>query len=410
MIAKPAYERILLPAILLAAVAVRLSDLAAVPPALPASGDAREYHEIAQRWLTTGRYLSGGQGVPKGRYAVRTPGYPALLMALYASADRLRLNELFLVRAANIAMDVATCLMVFLAGQSAGNPPAGLIAASLAAFSPSLRLAATQHMPETLTTFLICAGFLAMTAAFQKLSLLPSALSGFFFGLASLVRPTLVLFPAAFLVASWPLRARLARLSLCAVLFVGSLCAAVSPWAVRNALVFGRPVPLSSLGGLNLWAGNYLPFHGAVRPATYNLMQLQLPRQPRDEMDADAMLTRAGLRQLLHNLVAHPLAFSRLVWRKHQVFWECYGCQGRPGGVHRLVLLLALVGIGLSVFEWTRLGPAVTIAAYLNLVHLAAYVEPGRYSATILPEVFFLAAFGVVFLAGRGVRYRQEVA
>jgi len=404
MPAKQAHRRILLLAILLTALALRLRDLAVVHPTLPVSGDAREYHEIAQRWLTTGIYLSGGQGVPKGRRAVRTPGYPALLMALYASADRLRLNRLFLVRAANIAMDLATCLMIFVAAALAGNAAAGLIGAFLVAASPSLRLAASQHMPETLTAFLLCAGFLAMTAAFKKQSPWASALSGLLFGLASLVRPTLALFPAAFLLAAWPLRARMAKLLACAVMFAACFCAAISPWALRNALVFGRPVPLSSLGGLNLWAGNYLPFHGVVRPATYDIMRRELSRQPRDEMDADAMLMRAGLRQIGRNLITRPRAFFGLLWRKHLVFWECYGCEGRPEGLYRLVLLLALVGVGLSAFEWAGLGPAVAVVGYLNLLHLATYTEAGRYSVPILPQVFLLAAYGLVFLGGKGVK------
>jgi hypothetical protein len=404
MSANHAHRRILLLAILLTALVLRLRDIAVVPPALSASGDAREYHEIAERWLITGRYLSGGQGVPKGRCAVRTPGYPALLAALYACADRLGLNRLLLVRAANIAMDLATCLMVFLAAGWAGSVLAGAIAAVLAAVSPSLRLAACQAMPETLTTFLVCAGFLAMIVSFQRLWLWPCAVSGFLFGLAALVRPTWTLFPAAFVLALCPLRLRLRRFSLCAAVFAASFLAAVGPWGVRNALVFGRPVPLSSLGGLNLWAGNYLPFHGVVRPATYEVMAGELPHWPRDEMEADAMLMRVGLRQIGHNLARRPLAFLELLWGKHLVFWECYGCRGRPAGLYRLVLVLALVGAGLSVFEWTRLGPAVAAALYLNLLHAATYVEAGRYSAPILPQVFFLAAMGLVFLGRRGVK------
>jgi hypothetical protein len=73
---------------------------------LPGGGDAVEYDIIATTLLDHGRFVTPDHGLPHGKYAVRTPGYPAFLAAIYWAGERAFGSKFALLRPVQVMLDL----------------------------------------------------------------------------------------------------------------------------------------------------------------------------------------------------------------------------------------------------------------------------------------------------------------
>ena len=167
-------------------------------------------------------------------------------------------------------------------GSLAFGRRAGLVAAVFAAFYPDLVWFSTRFWSETLFIVLLWWAIERTLAADLSGSRRTAAVAGALWALAALTRELAVyLVPLAALwmlrpravmpvrpwvkesppgeapAASWytRLRPERTRLAAAAALVLVSLLTLV-PWTVRNAIVFRAFIPVSTMGGLNLWQGN----------------------------------------------------------------------------------------------------------------------------------------------------------
>jgi hypothetical protein len=245
-----------------------------------------------------------------------------------------------------------------------------------------------------------------------------AAAAGALFGLATLTRElALYLVPLVLLwmVRPWAVGATSVGtrivLSRNRLVGAGALLLAtvitIAPWTLRNAIVFRAFVPVSTMGGLNLWQGNTTLTHlqiydllagidGAVAQDRYCrrlAWETIAGRQPGwvFEKLAEQMpeFWKAGS-EVLDHLVGRdacgPLAPARLV-------------------VIELVLvlpylaLLALAPVGVARLRFTP--PALlllVLAAAYNAAHVAAYATT-RFRLPVLPVLFMLAG---ALIVGRG--------
>ena len=375
---------------------------------LPGGGDAVEYDIIATTLLQHGRFLTPAHGLPHGEYAVRTPGYPAFLAAIYWAGERWLGSEFGLLRPAQVALDLATLLLVFALARRLLGRRQALVAAGLYAAYPGFWWAASVAFTETVSIFLWAAAVLILTIGFEHRRARSFAVAGAILGAAALVRPTgqgFVLFLLAALIAVYGARDR--RWLWHFLAFAVAFAAVTAPWAVRNYRIFHRPVGLSSFGGLNFFVGNCLPFHGMFRQATYPMVN-QITAGASDEFQADRALWRAGWRNIRSYLVHHPGDYAGLLWRKFHTFWAPYhgeaviiGWRGRGltgAQLHGALLLLGLVGLLVAALSGRRYAPVFTAIAFINLVHVATIAEEGRYNLVVMPYVMILAAAGLEWL------------
>ena len=397
-----------LAAILVVALALRLLALVGAEP-LPGRGDAQEYDQIARHWLASGRYTTPGHGVPGAHLAIRTPGYPALLAGLYWTSQRLGLGRFGLLRPVQLLVDLASLLLVYALGRRLFGRRVGLGAAACYAFYPPLLQSFTVAMTETVSVLLVLITAHLLLAGVEQGRGRHFAAAGVVAGLAILVRPLTQLLgwpvlALAGLAAGW----RRARGWLWGAAFLLALALTLCPWLVRNRLVFGRPAPLSTYGGINFFTGNYLPYRGYFRNTTYHLLDRVLAGRHLDEVATDAAIRRAAWRNIAGYLRHQPLAYAGLVWQKFRVFWDCYFYPvdsslirplGRPGNLlHRALLLLALPGLLLAGRRWRRTWPVLLLPAYLCLVQVAIIAEEGRYNIIAMPFVMVLACCGALYL------------
>jgi 4-amino-4-deoxy-L-arabinose transferase-like glycosyltransferase len=287
---------------------------------------------------------------------------------------------------------------------------AGLVAAAFAALYPELVWFATRFWSETLFIVLLWWAIERTLAADAEGSPRTAVVAGALFGLATLTRElALYLVPLA---AIWMLRPRgveagewhawlrppRARLAPAALLVLASLLT-ITPWTVRNAIVFRAFIPVSTMGGLNLWQGNTRLTHLQI----YEVLA---------RIDGPVAQDRYCRRMAWEEVAARqPAWIFEKVASQMPEFWKA-GSEvldhlvGReacgPLTAARLVpiellliipylVLLGLLAVGLARL---RLGAQAWLLLLLlgayNAAHVVAYAT-SRFRLPVMPVVFVVA-------------------
>ena len=233
--------------------------------------DPDAYAAYAERWATTAGFLS-----PDGQpTAFRPPLYPLMLVPIE------RMAAPWGVAVMHVALGIATVVLTASLGRRLGLGNWSLLAALVVACDPLLLRYTPQVMTEVTCAFLaVCVLWLA--AERRSFSL------GIAFGLAVLARPTFWAFGtlvaivwARNLFVAWRTRTSLPTLRAderndispqrqqgahvrSTVLILAGVALVVMPWAVRNAVVLGRPILTTTHGGYTLLLANNPVFWNEV--------------------------------------------------------------------------------------------------------------------------------------------------
>ena len=208
------------------------------------AGDTGQYLKIARNLafhhafsLTEG---ATGQLIPT---AHRPPLYPALI-ALFWWADSPPIMAVLMLQS---LLGAATVALVYLIASDGFNRTVALIAGLAMAFAPMTGYFTAVVLTETLFTFLL-------TLAIFLWGREKRVLAGLAFGLAALTRPGLLFFLFALpWLALIPSLRRFWRTYLTISLVALALS---SVWIIRNAVVFGKFIPVAASGwGMNLLCG-----------------------------------------------------------------------------------------------------------------------------------------------------------
>jgi hypothetical protein len=390
-----------------AALVVRLVYLW-LEPSCPYAGDEPS-------WIELGRQL--------GRPAVwfsplrsdllfYPPGYPYFVALVWRATGSLR--GVLWVQAALGALLVPA---VGRAGSLVFGRRAGLVAGAIAAFYPDFVWFAAHFWSETL--FIVVAWW-AIERTLQADAggrARAAAVAGVLWGLATLTRElALYLVP---IVAVWmlrpggdaagralewlrPFRARLAR----AAALVLACVLTVAPWTLRNALVFGSFIPVSTMGGLNLWQGNTTLTHLEI----YKVLATKGGPIEQDRYCRSRAWQEIAARQptwIVQKLASEMPEF----WKAgsevldHLLGRQACGPLSRASLVTLELLLLVPYLVLLALFlvglVRLRLGGGASLlllllAAY-NAAHVVAYATP-RFRLPVMPVLFLVAA---ALLVGR---------
>lgn len=233
---------------LLARVGVIVADSGYVP-----QQDAWDYDRHA-------RSIAGGDGYPDSYYvadrgpsALRAPGYPYFLGAIYAvSGDSVTAGRL-----ANALLGALSVVLLFLIVRRIWGQRTGLLAAALAALFPPLVLLSRDLLSESLFIALELGTVLCVLEFRRSRAFRWAAIAGLLAGLAALTRNPGPALAIPVIVGLWVFRPsfswRAAAPPALAVLCMGLT---MLPWTVRNAIDFGRLIPVTSGTGFAM-AGTY---------------------------------------------------------------------------------------------------------------------------------------------------------
>ncbi len=425
---------------------LRLIVMVAVPQSLTTDRDL--YLGIAREIQAGHGYATPGLGSPT---AFRPPLYPLLLSALPLSPD----GRYHWLPMAGLHLGLSL-LMIYAVARSVDHQSlhgatlsrGGLLATGLVAVDPLLVTYTAQPMTETLcaalTAGLLCVLTSAPCAAPLVTSRRRAILIGALWGLCALARPTYLVplglwLSGKSIIEGWvafrggalpiaidasganatppPVRWRAM-----AQYFVGVIAGTalvLSPWIIRNTLVFGHPIATTTHGGYTLWLANNPVFYSEVvesGAAAWDGVSLD-----RWQAETNREMVAANIQGEIAQddwqsakakafIGDHPGGFARAALYRAGAFWSMTpGPQtdasrhlGWVVGIYYAgVWLLALAAVVRFVRAraWQELWLPVALIAGFFVVHLVYWTDT-RMRAPIVPAI--------AVLIGRSVRCRHR--
>ena len=359
-------------AIVLLALAVRIG-VVAVDEGYQPRNDPFDYDYHARSIAAGDGYPRAGFLLQGGSTAIRGPGYPFVLGGLYAlTGDSVTAGRL--TGAALGALAVG--LLYLIAGRIWGRRT-GLIAAAMAAVFPPLVLLSRELLSESLFIPLMLAAVLAVLH-FRRSGGSPwwAALAGVLCGAAILTRNVgAVLLVAVIVGVSMPAMSAVARRLLPAAVVLACTAAVIAPWTARNAVEFGRFIPVTTSTGYTA-AGIYNQGSfdddraaGAWRnPQIVPEYTALFRTQGIDEATVDATLRRETREFALE----HPLYVAE------SAGWNLLRMMELMGGsvVDAEGEAVYDRGVGSELSWWERAG--IALAVLLAVLGVTAMVRSGR--------------------------------
>jgi hypothetical protein len=259
--------------------------------------DERDYATLAQSLFHRGTFAyANGKPIES-----RPPGYPVVIAAIYSVIER--------PAAVKIANALFLALATFVLGLLASrlDPRAPALVPYLVLAYPLLLYAAATLYPQILACLLLAVVVMLITQ--QHVRMTDSVLAGIAYGALILAVPYfLALLPVfAGYVFIWSPGSKRRTAALAAALVLAS-AAVVTPWTLRNYLVFHTFVPVSANNGYNLFVGNSpetTPNSGLNVPVLKLCNHL---RSHMTETDFDAAFKQCALDWI----TANPAAAARL--------------------------------------------------------------------------------------------------
>lgn len=279
---------------------------------LPKS-DAIEYDEMAVN-LASGNGLSlfiNGSITP---VAYRTPVYPIFLAGIYSIFG----HSYLAVKIIQAVIGALFCIVIFLiANIIYDDATIGLIASlCVALYKPFISGFSYCGGPKSLLSeylhmFMVGLAVLTTLYFIKNRGIRIGILSGIFMGLAILTRPEFVIFPSVLAIYLLYI-SRLSVKTFIKKYFIIYLfiILTMSPWVIRNYIVYKDFIPLTTLGGGQFWLGN----NSLANGGSFGNLVLSEDRSSNQE---DKKWFKVGIRELRNN----PRRIPKLFIKKILVLW-----------------------------------------------------------------------------------------
>jgi 4-amino-4-deoxy-L-arabinose transferase-like glycosyltransferase len=373
-----------------------------LPTRLEAGGDP--YAAIARNIIAGEGYVVKPGDPPD---LSRAPLYPAFLVMIYSLVG---VQRDWIVVIAQSFIEGLTCLLVYgIAKKVLANTRVALVSALIyALYLGSIRLP-SRLVTEPLYIFLTAVFIWYLVKLFDTLSLRKALVTGILLGIMTLCRPITLLFPLfiiiGLLMRFWRDRKGVLR-NICVSTF--AMLITVSPWIVRDYIVSGRLIPITTRVGVTFWGGTRFDYGRSLEFTSESVkskardMMSQAGLGDSNSIQAEDMFIGAAL----DNIREHPQQFVLGVVEKAFAFWYLDWARGITirNLLHQVpLLLLGTVGLAFAYKARKNILPFLLLTAYLNLVY-AAFHARFRYCLSVMPYVIIFAVYGALELAARWKR------
>lgn len=290
------------------------------------------YFDAAARMAAGGGYTMNGQ--PTAYWPIGWPGVLSILFRVFGA-------HLWVGLVLQVLLCTGIALLVFLiAHHISGSVMAGMIGGLAWTFLPD-QLAWTSILgSEPLFTLLTLCGLYALLFfdGWRR-----PVIAGALLGAACWVRPTLLFLPVVVVVVLIVQRRRVVAPLAEGALLMLMMLALIAPLTVRNYVVLGSPVLVSTNGGIPLWQGVHVDdSYWWPSDATVNPLAAISDEVARDQL---------GQRLFLEHLVAHPTTVA----------------------VHALRKIAALYSSPSTVWWWLTAGQPLELGTLVDGVSAIAY-------------------------------------
>jgi 4-amino-4-deoxy-L-arabinose transferase-like glycosyltransferase len=343
---------------------------------------------------------------PQGPTAWMAPVHPLLMagafkvFGIYSERAAIAL-EVFLT-----SMSALTCILLYCLGKHLYNAKVGLLSASLLAiYPPSINYAVRSLWETTLFTGLL----LIIILMFLKLANHPHIKGGIALGstmgFTALVNPIIVsAYP--FAIAWLYMKSQCSRATILKMttLTLIAFFLVISPWLVRNYVVFGKFVFIKSNFGYEL-------YKGTNQSPTYTVWDAINRRTDRSEVFTEVereLLERSNeatrnaflLQKAITFIVENPGRFAQQTMTRFVTFWTFTrhqsGFEAKVALIAYLsVLILAVAGLFLSKAKKQNVYLVLLFVLCLPLPYYFTIVSIFRYRFPIEPLLIVFAAYTI---------------
>ncbi len=392
--------------LILAGLAMVLRIATAVPLHQRAfTSDEKEYLLLATRMIDDHMFLDSNAA-----WSIKTPGFPAVIVGMYAVFGR-TLLPLFLLNAALGALVVVLGFVLML--ELLGNARAAWFTAGALALHPSLVIYGSVLQSETLYIALLLLAVLLAVRLLRAPGFGLAALLGILLAVLTMTRAIGLAVAVAMLGAllsmmEIPWKRRVAVVG-CALGFV---ILGLLPWSIRNFTVHHALVPVSTFSGISLLMGNNPYSNGttALPAEYYSWVKQEAARRgvPAIDSSEEVVRDRVSREIAVDWMTSHPMPWARLLLRKMEVFWiypvtttaDNHGIQAVAMGADVVLWVGGLAGI---FALWRRKKEFFLLSSILIIV-TAAHVMMHTEARYRLPLIALLGLFfgpGMAMLSDR---------
>lgn len=374
--------------------------------------DAASYHWQAVE-------ISQGQATP-ARAFWQPPLYPYWLATVYTCLS----PDVGLARYVQGLFPVLIVVLTFLVGKRLASARIAFLAALALCFYGPLVFFSGMLLPNAMAAALDMVVLLCLLRLAETPTPMRAVACGASFGLAALAVPNVAL--ALCIVGGWlvwwTMTTRHFReaVILGSLVGLGFLCC-VAPISIRNRIVSGEWVPISTNGGINFYIGNNprADETQAIRPGDDWAPLVSMPYQDgaRSDAEADHYFFRKAGRYLLED----PAGFLRNLGLKAVRFWNArevsrnidveYFCSLspalRPFVWHYSWLsfpfgILGTLGIFGLITSLHKQRDRLLVGAFVLVYALSVilFFPASRYKLPIIAPLMIFAVMGVEYLVG----------
>lgn len=320
-------------------------------------------------------------------------------------------NSTLAFQISQMVLNLLICLFMYLLATELGNRTLGLLAAfGWAGYLHSVHT--LMHINgDLMAGFFVIAGVLCLTRAIKYDRLRDWLLFGLLFGLAALSRSSTLLVFGVLAVGSAIYLWRAGRLQkewrqpLLAVTLFGLV---LSPWVIRNEIVFGKPIFGTTLVGYNLYrynaiASREVPPHYVGPTEGYQEVQMLVARTPELRLPVDeARVDEIYQQEALKIIRSHLEEYVELVAFRPIPLWFNIGIPDQYGEkfaffdilivIQQAILLIVFI-IAIWKGDWyIRLLAAGVLFFMLGYLAVDGQL---RYMVTVMPLVIAVSVVGL---------------
>ncbi len=313
----------------------------------------------------------------------------------------------------------------FYLGKLLWDRKTGIVAAATFAFFPEIAFGPTKMVSEPLLIPLII--FILVLYLKAKNSLYTGNAGKCFFrlgcllGLAALVKASaffiLISFGLGIIISNGVKRPVFKPLLLMAIGF----CIVISPWSIRNTIVFNKFVPMRTMYGFNLWRGNHPGATGTPRINPTTPVEAALDSEYKEYIEKNHPLTELGIDAFYRDeaikfIKANPGEFVRLTLKRALYFFTFDPTHPLTRNIVYIAGHLFLLWFGFwgaLIMKKNRmfdnifiLIPLVSLLFYMPVVILPRY----RLFLTLMLMLLSTIPIATVFLKSKRFDYLNQTA
>lgn len=320
------------------------------------------------------------------------PGHPLILTAftgVFGKTGGITAFRLF-----QVVLQALSLGLVFFIGRAVFNSLTGITATFLnAIYCPEYFASGTVLTEVEFKFLLLLLVYISVLALRSKKKTYYIA-GGLILGIACLIRPTIAMFPSVILTVWLLFRYSKKEIIKFAIPAALAFIVVMSPWWIRNYMVFDRFIPLTLSSGNPFLQGTYINYDQSVDHVPYTPDE-DVIKTNEIEMETGKYRLKTYFRkEPLKYIYWYTVGKTWYLW-KDPFYWRTvFGISpGMAYLYHYFVLIAGLLGAILSLIRKKPFSLVIIITViYFNIAHLPFFTF-SRYSYPLMPLVMIMSAY-----------------